>query len=355
MSAKDVTPATPPTTTTAASENPRPSQDRPHQDPPPPTTTTTTTTPATRPPAAQPTAKVVDLDDDAPLPSVERALGAPGSGRRELGWRRRVKVVAGGQGPGKRDQESLDADRARLAVAGQRWIVVLGCTASAGQTLTTVVTGRMLATLRQQQVAALTATPTAEPNARTSTLLTGARQLNPTGVGLDLIYDDAGIEYTKLAALVNTHYPLTIVDPAPAAMTRVLDLADQLLIVAPPRAEAATSLANLQQWLDAHGYGDLAAQAVTALNGVTKENMTDALHVESVARGRCRAIVRLPWDPMLPRTRAPQSRLAFTALAGVLIAGLAARAPAAQTPAAQPPAAQKPAAPEPAGTGKDTG
>lgn len=320
-------PAPPPDEPTQA----KPTQAEPTQhEPPAPASQASATAPppAARPLAAQPRAKVVNLDEEAPLPSVERALGAPGSGRRELGWRRRVKIVAGGQGPGRRDQESLDADRARLSVAGQRWIVVLGCTASSGQTLATVVTGRMLATLRQQQVAALTATPTAEPNARTSTLLSGNAQLTPTGVGLDLIHDDAGTEYAKLAALVNPHYQLTVVDPAPAAMTRLLDLADQLLIVAPPKAEAATSLANLQQWLDAHGYGDLAAQAVTAVNGVTKENMTDVLRVESVARGRCRAIVRLPWDPMLPRTRAPQSRLAFTALAGVLIAGLAARQPA---------------------------
>jgi hypothetical protein len=126
-----------------------------------------------------------------------------------------------------------------------------------------------------------------------------------------------------------------------------------LLIVAPPRPDAATSLANLQQWLDAHGYGDLAAQAVTVVNGVTKESMPNVLRIESVARGRCRAIVRLPWDQMLPRTRTPQSRLAFTALSGVLIAGLAAPPPAAQAATAAQAAAtgeKKPTTPT--GTGQ---
>jgi hypothetical protein len=49
-----------------------------------------------------------------------------------------------------------------------------------------------------------------------------------------------------------------------------------------------------------------------------------------VARGRCRAIVRVPWDDMLPIEIAdpsalrPQTRVAYTALAGVLVAGMAA-------------------------------
>jgi hypothetical protein len=67
-------------------------------------------------------------------------------------------------------------------------------------------------------------------------------------------------------------------------------------------------------------------------------------HAETVARGRCRAIVRVPWDDALRRPgaeniaqaaaapqagRPPADSLslpavqAYTALAGVLIAGLA--------------------------------
>jgi hypothetical protein len=82
------------------------------------------------PASAAPKAKIVDLDAERPLPSIERVISAPG-GRRDLSWRRRVKVVAGGQGPGKRDQESLDRDRARLPLAPPpRRIIVLGCTRS---------------------------------------------------------------------------------------------------------------------------------------------------------------------------------------------------------------------------------
>ena len=154
--------------------------------------------------------------------------------------------------------------------------------------------------------------------------------------GLDLIAED-GADYRRLHGLLADRYPLTIVDPAPAGLTRVLALADQLIIVAPATDQAASNLASTQQWLDAHGYGDLAARAVTVINGVHKEQMPDVLRAESVARGRCRAIVRVPYDAQLTtrpaQVRSPsglsvQTRLAYTALAGVVVAGLA--IPAAQ-------------------------
>ena len=129
-----------------------------------------------------------------------------------------------------------------------------------------------------------------------------------------------------------------MIDPAPSGLTRVLARADQLVLVAPASPDAATSLANTQQWLGAHGYGELAARAVTVVNGVSRRTKDDVLRAESVARGRCRAIVRVPWDDLLssrqaspqqatPQTIQPQTRLAYTALAGVLIAGLAATNP----------------------------
>jgi MinD-like ATPase involved in chromosome partitioning or flagellar assembly len=271
------------------------------------------------------TASVVDLDAGRPVPSVERALSAPG-GRRDLSWRRRVKVVAGGQGPGKRDQENVDKERAKLALAGPRWIVVLGCHSAAGQTLTSLMTGRVLVSLRHHPVAALTgdiATPV-----KAAALLAGQR---PRPKGLDVVAEDAA-DYRALHNLLTSHYPLTIVDPAPAGLTRVLSLADQLIIVAPATDQAASNLASTQQWLDAHGYGDLAARAVTVINGVHKEQMPDVLRAESVARGRCRAIVRVPYDQQLsarpvqalsPSALSVQARLAYTALAGVVVAGLA--------------------------------
>jgi hypothetical protein len=70
--------------------------------------------------------------------------------------------------------------------------------------------------------------------------------------------------------------------------------------------------------------------------------MENVVRAESVARGRCRAIVRVPWDDLLsarPGTFSalqPQTRLAYTALAGVLVAGMAAEPITATTPGRNP-------------------
>jgi MinD-like ATPase involved in chromosome partitioning or flagellar assembly len=283
-----------------------------------------------------------------------------------------VKVVAGGQGPGKRDQETLDRDRARLPLAAPSLIAVLGCTRGAGQTVTALMTGHILATLRGVPVAALDLNPgptslaaRRRPSAAVHDLLAGREPrpehrpellAEPAQEGrLEVIATVPaniasvpgngsleGADFGRLADLMTERYPLTMIDPSPAGLPRVLALADLLVLVAPASPDAATSLANTQQWLGAHGYGELAARAVTVVNGVSRRTKEDVLRAESVARGRCRAIVRVPWDdglavrPSRPSagypqitaypqvTLQPQARLAYTALAGVLTAALSA-------------------------------
>jgi len=269
-----------------------------------------------------------------------------------------VKVVTGGQGPGKPDQETLDRDRARLPLTGSRRVVVLGCTRGAGQTVTALMTAHILAAARGVPVAALDLNPGAtslaarrSPALSIAALLAGREPQVRAGAGsaarLDVIAapDGAylagaeqaataraleGADYQRLADLLAARYQLTMIDPAAIGLTRLLSIADQLLLVAPASPDAATSLANTQQWLAAHGYGELAGRAVTVVNGVSRRTTEDVLRAEGVARGRSRAIVRVPWDDLLstrpgtPAALRPQTRLAYTALAGVLVAALAA-------------------------------
>jgi TcpE family len=288
----------------------------------------------------------VERERERPVLSIERALSGPGS-RDESSWRRQVKVVvAGGQRPGKRDQEGLDRDRARLPLAGSYRIVVLGCTRGAGQTLTALMTGHVLAVVRGIPVAALDLTPgpaslaARRPPAVSVQALLAGQEAEQHAARVDVVADDGG-DFPRLADMLAERYPLTMIDPAPTGLTRVLARADQLVLVAPASPDAATSLANTQQWLDGHGHGELAARAVTVVNGVSRRTMDDVLRAESVVRGRCRAIVRVPWDDLLssrsgPNEQAtpdqqaplrPQTRLAYTALAGVLVTSLAATHP----------------------------
>jgi hypothetical protein len=301
-----------------------------------------------------------------PVPSIERALARPGRGATSPDWHGKVKVVTGAtQGPGKRDQETLDRDRARLGLSGPKRILFLGCTSGAGQTVTALMTGYILASLREHPVAAVDLHDGAlgrhmHPAADVAALLDGGVPDAPPATALDGLPPGArsdgngtrapdgrldvitagsrppGRRETSLhdAALLarrlGEHYPLAMLDPGPNGLTRLLAVADQLVIVVPASGDAAPSLTSTRDWLEAHGFGELAGRSVTLINGVSRRSMPDVETAESVARGRCRAIVRVPWDDALPVGAAgptallPQTRVAYTALAGVLVAGMAA-------------------------------
>ena len=242
-----------------------------------------------------------------------------------------------------------------MPLPGPRRIVVLGCTSGAGQSVIALMTGHALAAARQVPVAALDLNPgdtslaaRIEPATSVTALLTGqgpdplpgadsgaAAIRGRSGRGrtrgrLDVIAGDdtralGAADYRRLAGLLAERYPLTMIDPAPSGLTRVLSLADQLVLVAPASPEAATALAHTQQWLSAHGYDELAARAVTVVNGVSRRSMQDVLQAESVARGRCRAIVRVPWDDLLSAGGGLARRAAPADQAGLHRAGWRAR------------------------------
>jgi TcpE family len=303
-------------------------------------------------PADVPVVRAVADAEPLAVPSIERALSGP-SKDRNLTWHGKVKIVAGtGQGPGKRDQEALDRARARLPLKTPQRVLMLGCTSGAGQSVTTLMTGHILASLREEPVAAVdlhdgTLARYSAPAGWLEDMLSGrppqgAVKARPDGLGPTLKNVPARLDVVasrdplmdgdelKLAAQLTRHYSLSMLDPGGAGLTKLLKIADQLVIVVPASIDGAGALADTRDWLDTHGFADLADHSVTVINGVSRRSLTDVEHAESVARGRCRAIVRVPWDDMLPAEIAdpsalrPQTRVAYTALAGVLVAGMAA-------------------------------
>ncbi|MGH3296373.1 MAG: MinD/ParA family ATP-binding protein, partial [Trebonia sp.] len=309
-----------------------------------------TPAPAPAPAPAQAVHQVADVK----LPSIERALSGPARDM-NASWGGKVKIVTGNgatHGPGARDQEAQDRNRARLPVSEPRRILVLGCTSGAGQSVTALMTASMLASLREHPVAAVdlhdgTLARYRAPAAWLEELLAGQppqhiRPTRPDGLHptpkpsparLDVVASHEPLsdgDEIKLAVQLNRRYPLTVLDPGAAGLTRLLKITDQLVVVVPANADAAGALADTRDWLDNNGHADLAMQSVTVINGVSRRSLPDVESAESIARGRSRAIVRVPWDDMLPvaaaspSTLRPQTRVAYTALAGVLVAGLAA-------------------------------
>jgi hypothetical protein len=289
---------------------------------------------------------------ERPMRMVERALRSqPGSG--PDAWRDRVVVVPGGHRPGKPDQLQRDRARARLPLAGPRRIVVLGCTRGAGQTTTVLLAGDMLAGLRDEPVAVLDLNPgrgslteqaaaipglVADPAAAPRLVGDGAVGDSPlTGAsracGLQVISGSAVAgdgDAGRVIDLVATRYLLTLADPAAGSVPRTLEVADQLLIVAPASAEGPNALGMTFEWLDAHGHGRLAAGAITVLNGISGATAGHAERAAGVAAGRCRATVRVPWDSHLKdiaRARGPAQPGSGPATSGPATSGPAGSGP----------------------------
>ena len=124
------------------------------------------------------------------------------------------------------------------------------------------MTGHILAVVRGIPVAALDLTPgptslaaRRPPSVSVQALLAGQELAGQAGqearqhdARVDVVADDDG-DFRRLADTLAERYPLTMIDPAPTGLTGVLARADQLVLVAPASPDAATSLANTQQWL----------------------------------------------------------------------------------------------------------
>jgi MinD-like ATPase involved in chromosome partitioning or flagellar assembly len=315
-----------------------------------------------------------------PAPAVERALSGPGEHR--AGWRSHVSIAPGGRGPGRPDQQKRAKERAMLPVDGPRLVVVLGCTVGAGQTVTTLMLADLLASMREEPVAALDLNPgpasltelARVPATNVSDLLAGRAPASPqahrggrTGRGrgradsnggrgrgrLDVICDDVAasdggaaraIQHGRLLDVLASRYSLTLADPGAPTVAKLLAAADQLVLVAPSSPDAARALGMTLEWLGAHGYHLLSEHAIAVVNGVSQRSSPHADQAVAVVSGRCRAIVRVPWDDHLadPETERgireslampgasrlrqlrPAVQQAYTALAGVLVRELAA-------------------------------
>jgi MinD-like ATPase involved in chromosome partitioning or flagellar assembly len=278
-----------------------------------------------------------------PVLPVERAIADP-SARRNDGRTGRVAVVPGGHRPGKPDQLQRDRARALLAIEGHRSAIVLGCTVGAGQTTTALLTGEVLASLRSDPIAVLDLNPGPESLARRALKRPALAQATaPMRSSLIVLgggaADESGrpadpaVATSEFARAASAHR-LVITDPSTVLVPRLIALADQLILVAPASAAAARAIGMTLEWLDAHGEPGLATSAIMVMNGVSRRSLAHVEAAERVCMGRCRAIVRIPWDDQLKadQAKAAQGRTgllspgtvsAYTALAGVLVTALA--------------------------------
>jgi MinD-like ATPase involved in chromosome partitioning or flagellar assembly len=115
-------------------------------------------------------------------------------------------------------------------------------------------------------------------------------------------FDDGG--YNVVADLASPHYGIVVTDSGTgvvhSVMRAALQRADAVVVVSGGSIDEARLASETLTWLEANDYGDLAANAVVALNASTQGTDLDKLHdIEDHFRSRVRAVVRIPYDPEL--------------------------------------------------------
>jgi MinD-like ATPase involved in chromosome partitioning or flagellar assembly len=212
-------------------------------------------------------------------------------------------------------------------------IAVISLKGGVGKTTTTTSLGATLASERQDKVIAIDANPdagtlgrrikrqtgatirdlvTAIPNIRSYMDIRQYTSQDPNS-GLEIVANDVDpavsttfddSDYRQVIQVLGQHYPIILTDSGTgllySAMRGVLDLADQLIVVATPSVDGASSASTTLDWLSAHGYADLVQRSITVVSGVRETSKM--IKVEDIVahfQTRCRGVVVVPFDESL--------------------------------------------------------
>ncbi|ADH70655.1 MULTISPECIES: MinD/ParA family ATP-binding protein [Nocardiopsis] len=251
------------------------------------------------------------------------------------GWRRAVHAATLGLvNPGESAkvlrQRELVARASTPVAAGHHRVAVLSLKGGVGKTTTTVALGATLASLRGDRVLAVDANPdrgTLSDKVRLETAATIRDLLNERHLvsryadirgftsqapsRLEILASDrdpavseafSDADYREVARIVEHFYSICITDCGTgllhSAMRGVLGLADQVVLVSSASVDGARSASATLDWLEAHGHGSLVRNAVVVLSMVRSDSKSsvDLNRLEEHFAGRCRDVVRVPWD-----------------------------------------------------------
>lgn len=248
------------------------------------------------------------------------------------GWRKVVhQVTRGGvnlgESSGEQDRRELLA-RIRRPLRGDYRIAVMSLKGGVGKTTTTVALGGVFASVRGDRVIAIDANPdfgtlaqrVAAPGPSTIRDLLAAQdtsryatvrgfttqapsRLEVIGSERDPAISEAFSEedYRLAIDILQHHYNVILTDCGTglmhSAMSGVLDLANTLVLVTTPALDGAQSASATLDWLNLHGYAQLAANSVVVVSGSAPGRATiDLDQVIEHFRARSRAVHVIPFD-----------------------------------------------------------
>jgi putative peptide zinc metalloprotease protein len=109
--------------------------------------------------------------------------------------------------------------------------------------------------------------------------------------------------YWRARSLLGIHYSLLLLDCGTGLLTdaarAAVDMADQLVIVASASLDAAEVSFRTIEWLEQRGHAAKVRDAIAVINTLENDRRVRLDVIESVFRGHCRAVIRVPRDPHL--------------------------------------------------------
>ncbi|WP_187119880.1 MinD/ParA family ATP-binding protein [Corynebacterium provencense] len=249
------------------------------------------------------------------------------------GWRRVVHRLSRGRvNPGESSRQAAERgllDRIRTPLRGDHRIAVMSLKGGVGKTTTTVTLGGVFASLRGDRVVAVDANPDLgtlarrvgePPDAPTVRDLLAvpdfsrypqvkacasqsSSRLEVIGSDRDPAVSEAFSEddYRRAVDILQHHYNIILTDCGTgllhSAMAGVLDLAHTLVLVTSPALDGVQSAEATLDWLEAHGRGALAANAVVVVSGARPgQAAVDPAVLVSHFGSRTRAVCPVPFD-----------------------------------------------------------
>jgi MinD-like ATPase involved in chromosome partitioning or flagellar assembly len=240
------------------------------------------------------------------------------------GWRRALLLATGGVvNPGIGPQEELRQQwraRIRRPLRGVHRIAVVSVKGGVGKTTVAACLGLALAENRGDRVVVQVARH-----------LGLAARLHVLAGDQDPRISEAleRAEHERLSGVLARFHDVVLTDCGTGLVHPVvraaLDLADGLVVVGAPAVDGASRASATLDWLDAHGYGPLAADAVVALAADRTSAEVDRERIRAHFAARARAVVEIPHDPHLatgavidPDRLQPATRDAFLLLAALV-------------------------------------
>jgi len=254
------------------------------------------------------------------------------------GWRRVLYYLTGGlvraaASPAELRRRELVGRACTPVATGHHRVAVLSLKGGVGKTTTVMGLGSTLAKLRGDRVIAVDANPdrgTLSDKLRLETAATVRDLLDERDQilryadvrafttqapsRLEVLASDrdpavsvafSEADYEDVMRVLGHYYSVCITDCGTgllhSAMAGVLRLADQVVLVSSASVDGARSASATLDWLQAHGYGDLVRDAVVVLSVVRPrgKSSVDLGRLEQHFAARCRAVVRVPYDPHL--------------------------------------------------------